>query len=89
MFDFHLHTRISYDAKSVPEEMVQAALDRGLREICFTDHFDDDPAGGIQLRHFDIADYNTAYDHLEATGLKIRKGIETGLIPNNQESLSR
>jgi len=87
MFDFHLHTRISYDTNAVPEEMVQSALDRGLKEICFTDHFDDDPAGGIPQRHFDIADYNAAYDHLEAEGLKIRKGFETGLIPDNQKSL--
>ena len=40
MFDYHMHTTVSYDGHNTPEEMAQAAVTAGLREICFTDHLD-------------------------------------------------
>lgn len=36
--DFHCHSRISPDAKFPMEEMVRAAIDAGIDELCFTDH---------------------------------------------------
>ena len=40
MFDFHLHTKLSFDSETEPNNIVRAAEDAGLREICFTDHYD-------------------------------------------------
>ena len=40
MFDFHMHSTVSFDGHSAPEEMVKAAVAAGLREVCFTDHLD-------------------------------------------------
>jgi histidinol-phosphatase (PHP family) len=41
--DYHMHTRFSHDSQATLDEMAEAALARGLKEICFTEHFDFDP----------------------------------------------
>lgn len=86
MFDYHMHTLVSFDGQDTPQQVVRAALDAGLKEICFTDHVDDDPKG-IDHNRFTIEAYNAAYDGLEAPGLKIRRGLEFGMLPDNQELL--
>ena len=40
MFDFHMHSNLSFDSLAEAADMVKAAEENGLREICFTDHFD-------------------------------------------------
>ena len=40
MFDYHMHSKVSFDGKSDALEMALAAKERGLKEICFTDHID-------------------------------------------------
>ncbi len=75
MFDFHMHTTVSFDGKGTPEEMVAAALREGLQEICFTDHLDYELGAKVQTMVFETEAYNAAYDHLSAPGLKIRKGV--------------
>ncbi len=78
MFDFHLHTTVSFDGISHAKDMAQAAKARGLREICFTDHADFlYEKGGMQL--YDLAEYSRAYDGLEIPSLTIRRGTELGL----------
>ena len=90
MFDYHMHTTVSFDAKGTPEEMVEAALKAGLKEICFTDHIDYELGVEKQTMVFDTEAYNAAYDHLEdRDGLKIRRGMEFGLKSYNQEDLKR
>lgn len=42
-FDLHLHTDISSDSTESMQAYADAALKLGLRGICFTDHFDNDP----------------------------------------------
>lgn len=87
MFDYHLHSVVSFDGFDQPERIVRAAQEKGLREICFTDHFDDDPAGVIQTMRFTMEQYSNAYDSLECEGLKIRRGLEFGLLADNRQSL--
>lgn len=41
--DFHMHSRFSADGEATIDEMAEAAIARGLREICFTEHLDFDP----------------------------------------------
>lgn len=87
MFDFHMHSTVSFDGQDSPERMVQAAVDQGLKEICFTDHIDDDPMGLVTNQRFTAEDYARAYDSLSAPGLKIRRGMEYGLLADNQHLL--
>lgn len=87
MFDFHMHSRVSCDSESIPLEMARAALAAGLKEICFTDHIDDDPKGKVLDQRFTPETYSQAYDALEVPGLTIRRGVEFGLLTDNQQSL--
>ena len=83
MYDYHMHSRVSFDAHDPAEKMVQAALDAGLEEICFTDHIDYDPRGKMGNMAFDTAEYSAEYDRLSAPGLKIRRGMEFGMTRDN------
>ncbi len=85
MFDFHLHTRVSFDSEGDPMEMCRAAVAAGLQEICFTDHYDynSDPTQPANL--FTEEAYSAAYDGLDCPGLIIRRGVEFGLTTWNQQ----
>jgi histidinol-phosphatase (PHP family) len=63
--------------------MVQAAVDRGLKEICFTDHIDYEPGVEKQTMVFDTGVYHNAYDALDNPAVKIRRGLEFGMLPDN------
>lgn len=89
MFDFHMHSRVSFDGRHRGQDMAQAAVAAGLREICFTDHLDYDPTGNIPGMAFDTEDYNREYDRLDVPGLIIRRGMEFGLTPDNQAVLQK
>lgn len=90
MFDYHMHTTVSFDGKGTPEQMVCAAAKAGLKEICFTDHIDYELGVTEQTMVFDTRTYNDAYDRLEdRNGLKIRRGMEFGLKSYNQADLKR
>ena len=89
MFDYHLHSGVSFDTDAPAEEIVQAAAQAGLREICFTDHYDyhSDPAGPTYL--FTPAEYSAAYDTLTVpAGLTVRRGVEFGLTVWNRPELA-
>lgn len=87
MFDFHMHSNLSFDSEESPLTMVKAAEEQGLKEICFTDHYDfnSDKDGHHDL--FTIESYNEAYGNLTSERLKIRKGVEFGLTTWNQKEL--
>ena len=84
MFDYHMHTTVSFDAKDDARAMLAAAEAKGLKEICFTDHIDYTPAMDMV---FDTAVYKAAYDDLRSDKLLIRRGMEFGLTPDNQAQL--
>ena len=87
MFDYHMHSVVSFDGHDAPEDMVRAAVAAGLKEICFTDHIDYFADVEVQEWVFDTKVYNDAYDHLEHPALKIRRGLEFGLKPYNAPQL--
>ena len=89
MFDFHIHSRVSFDGHDTGEAMAQAAKDAGLKEICFTDHLDYDPLGKMGVLAFDTEVYNGEYDGLEIPGLVIRRGMEFGMTAENAEQLRK
>ncbi len=89
MFDFHMHSKVSYDGRSAAADMAQAAADRGLKVICFTDHRDYDPMDANHNMTFDMERYHAAYDDLQIPGLEICKGFEFGLLPDNRKVLEQ
>ena len=89
MFDYHMHTVVSFDGKCLGIEMARAAVAAGLKEICFTDHIDYDPLGKMGVMAFDTDRYNGEYDNLEVPGLKIRRGMEFGMDVHNREQFKR
>ena len=89
MFDFHMHSRVSFDGHDTGEAMAKAALAAGLKEICFTDHLDYDPLEKMGVLAFDTDVYNAEYDHLDVPGLKIRRGMEFGITVDNREQFKK
>ena len=87
MFDYHMHSRVSFDGRADAWEMVTAAEAAGLKEICFTDHIDYDPFAEKQIMLFDPAVYRSTYEDLHSDTVKIRRGLELGLLPGNREQL--
>lgn len=89
MFDYHLHSNISYDGHDTPERMARAAADAGLKEICFTDHLDYMHCLPRGKTSFTVDNYNQAYGSLRVPGLIIRNGVEVGLTPWNKAEISK
>lgn len=87
MYDFHIHSRVSFDGHDTGAQLAHAALDAGLKEICFTDHRDYLRKSREQTMLFDLNDYSAEYDNLEVPGLTIRRGVEYGLYNDNQERM--
>ncbi len=48
--DLHVHTNFSYDGHSSPEEVVDAAIAKGLSCICITDHHETE--GAVQAMKY-------------------------------------
>ena len=55
MYDYHMHSTVSFDGHDSGLDMALAAAKRGLKEICFTDHIDYTPEMDMV---FDTARYN-------------------------------
>lgn len=89
MFDFHMHSKVSFDGKDTPIQMALAAKAAGLRHICFTEHLDYDPRAVMQNLAFDTQVYNDAFRDLEVPGLEIGLGVEFGMLPDNRETLKQ
>lgn len=89
MFDYHLHSTVSYDGRSTPEQLALAAKAAGLEEICFTDHLDYMHCLPRCETAFTPETYRSAYSSLNIPGLTIRHGVEVGLTPWNKEEIDR
>lgn len=89
MFDFHMHSRVSFDGRDTAWNMAQAACKAGLKEICFTDHMDYDPLDPAHDLCFEISDYNREYGDLAVSDIVIRYGFEFGMLPDNREQFQK
>ena len=89
MFDYHMHTNVSYDGRMTAMQAVDTAVKVGLKEICFTDHVDYDPLNPESKLQYELEKYSAAYDYLTHKDLKIRRGMEFGMLPDNQEMLQK
>lgn len=89
MFDYHMHSHVSFDGHDSGLAMALAAKAAGLKEICFTDHIDHDFDAEGHSMVFDPIVYAAEYDNLEVDGLKIRRGVEYGLKPYNRDTMQK
>ena len=89
MFDFHIHSHVSFDSDANPAAIVDAAIKAGMREICFTDHLDYDPMNDNPSLAFNTEVYSIAYDKLYSADVKIRRGMEFGMLPDNYATMKR
>ena len=65
MFDYHMHSKVSFDGLSDARDMALAAKERGLKEICFTDHIDHEINVEKEIMVFDQEIYNATYNNLK------------------------
>ena len=92
LVDGHMHSSISKDSETPRIAMAQSAVERGLDEICFTDHYD--------ILDFD-GSYNPTFDWFPARAqqrqavdawgdrIKIHYGLELGNAPADFEAGER
>ena len=91
--DAHMHSSFSYDAEVCPKKMIEASIQKGLKAICFTDHYDkDDDQWGEGEQIFDVDEYFTTMPRLREQyrdQIEVRIGVELGLRPHLAEYYSR
>ena len=84
MFDYHMHSHFSADCSVPMENMVLAAIKKGLTEICFTEHIDYEYPDKDFIFEFDLSEYDQVIKKLQnkyAGKIRIKKGIELGVQP--------
>lgn len=87
--DFHLHSDFSNDSWTPMGTMVEAALARGLKEICFTEHTD---LGGPRSYYCDMQTYREIVEALNARyagRICLRAGAEFGLQRGTAEEIQQ
>lgn len=90
--DFHVHSDFSSDSKASMEQMIEKAIELGLKKICFTDHMDYDYPEVSEYRFvFDPESYVKKLEELKKKYYKkitVLTGIELGLQPHLSPKLS-
>lgn len=92
--DIHMHTSFSSDSQAPMESMIQGAIDKGLKTICFTEHLDYEYPGddGQGLFMVDIDAYKKKLFELKEiyeNDIEVLFGIEFGLLPHLAEKYSK
>lgn len=86
--DYHMHTHHSGDSDAPMRDMIESAIEKGLSEICFTEHLDLDYPDiydvGADAFTPDLDAYRDEvfyYRDLYKEKITIRHGIEIGMQP--------
>lgn len=89
-YDCHTHGRFSFDSDADYAQMIQAAKDRGLSGICFTDHFEYNPFER-KFCGFNLMDYMSeihSFSQNESPDApKVFTGIEFGLYDTDMTAV--
>ncbi|WP_122642591.1 histidinol-phosphatase HisJ family protein [Luxibacter massiliensis] len=87
--DFHMHTDFSSDSDASARQMIEAAIQKGLKTVCITDHNDADypfhEEMGVSAFAFDLGEYFKVLGQLKEEyrdKIDVRIGIEIGLQPH-------
>jgi histidinol-phosphatase (PHP family) len=102
--DYHVHPDYSIDAEGSIDDFCRAAIRVGLREICFTTHYDADPARAAREGFMVIDgarqplsdegikhyldDIQRAYAEYGPAGLMVRGGLEFGYYAGCEEHIA-
>jgi len=84
MFDYHMHSNFSADCDTPMEATIESAINKGLTEICFTEHIDYDYPDPTIVFDVDLKKYNEKIVQLQnkyKDVITIKKGIEIGVQP--------
>ena len=88
MKDCHVHTKISHDGMSTIDEYINAAKEKKVDEITFTEHYDIYDGLKTNLKTLDVEYYKKEYlKHKDEAKLKTNFGIEIGLQPDISEQI--
>jgi histidinol-phosphatase (PHP family) len=103
--DYHVHPDYSLDATGTIDQYCQRALELGLKEICFTTHYDTDPVRGDEdpFMRMDgktvplsqdnvkryIKDVREANGIYSSRGLSVKAGLEVDYAPHIEEDLRK
>ncbi|MBR1669125.1 MAG: histidinol-phosphatase HisJ family protein [Butyrivibrio sp.] len=84
--DYHLHTHNSGDSTAPMADMIESAIQKGLSEICFTEHMDMDYPTGYDLPDdpfiLDVLSYKKELDEMKKRyegRIKLKFGVEVGM----------
>ncbi len=91
LWDTHMHTHFSSDSDAASREMIQAAINKGLSGICFTDHLDIDYPEKPDLFQIDFSAYFAELLQVQAeapSDLSVHIGLELGLQPHLAQELT-
>lgn len=87
--DYHIHTHNSGDSTAPMGDMIESALEKGLSEICFTEHMDMDfpvsegvPVGTFELNTQKYLEEVLKYKEEYQNKINIKFGVELGLQPH-------
>jgi len=82
MYDYHIHSNFSDDSDTPLNEMIEAAIEKGIVEIAVTDHYDPDNPDREFPMEIDFLGYHKqlaeAVEHF-SDRIKVIKGIEIGV----------
>jgi len=103
--DCHVHPDYSLDATGTIDEYCQRALELGIKEICFTTHYDSDPFRKEEdpFMQIDgkivplseesvkryIEDVKRADEKYSPQGLSVKVGLEVDYAPHIEENLRK
>ncbi|HSL86051.1 MAG TPA: PHP domain-containing protein, partial [Bacteroidales bacterium] len=87
--DYHIHTSFS-DGKSAPRDYIEPAIEAGLKEIGFSDHFN-----LIRQEHEPTMGLPEAFKYLDhinrlkssASDIKVRTGLEVDYFPVKEDEI--
>lgn len=89
MRDYHVHTDFSSDCRTPMAQMIATGIEKGLQEICFTDHVDEDTGDLKTTSYVDFEAWDQTFDSLKrhyAEQIILKKGVELGIQPHILES---
>ncbi|MCP8616109.1 histidinol-phosphatase HisJ family protein [Salirhabdus salicampi] len=84
-FDYHVHSEFSADCNIPMEKMVEAAIQKGIQKICFTEHIDidyPDPTIDFDLNLTGYAQKVKDMQKQYGNDIDIYKGVELGVQPH-------
>ena len=95
MIDYHIHTYLCRHAEGTPEDYADIAIEKGLREIGFADHFplsmmEVEPKTQVSMNGDEIESYFQMVNRVSRTkNISVKTGIELDYVPGKTVKLAK